>query len=204
MNRIAMTGAALAAGALLVLAAPLAASAHVTIDTQEAVAGSYTIVRLQVPNESATESTNRIELTIPADAQLGYVGYEPVPGWTAEIVKDGETATSVIWIADEGSEISDGQFQLFPVELGPLPDSGSVVLATEQTYTDGSVVSWSDTSEGAEHPAPVLSIVPAQGEAAAAAPAAPDVLARVLGIGALVLGVVGLVIALASRRSRTN
>ena len=52
---------ALGAGALLAIAAPLAASAHVTINPNAAEAGSYAVITVKVPNESATASTtNRI------------------------------------------------------------------------------------------------------------------------------------------------
>lgn len=211
-NRVTQAGAAIVAGAVIALAAPLVASAHVSIDIKQAVAGSYTTIRVQVPNESATEATGRIELTLPTDEPLGYVGYVPIAGWSTEIVKDGETPTAVIWTADAGSEITDGQLQLFPIVLGPIPDTGSIVLATDQTYTDGSVVSWSETEEGAEHPAPVLYINDAppaddHGGAVTAEPvstvtsSSPDVLARILGIGALVVGIVGLVFAFTTRRT---
>lgn len=216
MNRIAyratQAGAAIVAGAVIALAAPLVASAHVSIDIKQAVAGSYTTIRVQVPNESATEATGRIELTLPTDEPLGYVGYVPIAGWSTEIVKVGETPTAVIWTADAGSEITDGQLQLFPIVLGPIPDTGSIVLATDQTYTDGSVVSWSETEEGAEHPAPVLYINDAppaddHGGAVTAEPVStvtsnsPDVLARILAIGGLVVGIVGLVFAFTTRRT---
>lgn len=224
MNRIAKTGTAVIAGALIALAAPLAASAHVTIDTKQAAPGSYPTIQVQVPNESATEATNRVELTLPTDEPFGYVGYVPVAGWSTEVVKDGETPVAVVWTADAGSEITDGQVQRFPIVLGPIPDTGSIVLATDQTYTDGSVVSWSGTEEGAEHPAPVLYVndtPPADehggthddgdddghDDTVTAEPissvteSSTDVLARILGIGGLVVGIVGLVFAITTRRT---
>ena len=76
-------------------------------------------------------------------------------------------------------------------------------------------MSWSETGEDAEHPAPVLYVndAPAADEHDAAAvtrastmttrmpqPPRTDVLARVLGIGGLVVGIVGLVVAITARR----
>ncbi len=137
----------------------------------EAEPGSFSLITVKVPNESATESTTRVELTIPEDTPFGYVSYVPVPGWTTELVKTTlpepvetiygeitEAVTTVIWTAQPGSEITDGQMQLFPLSVGPVPDTGSIVLAADQTYSDGTVVSWSEEGEDAEHPAPVLYI----------------------------------------------
>ncbi|CAN5168174.1 YcnI family protein [soil metagenome] len=237
MNRFARVSVALAAGATLALAAPLAASAHVTIDDNTAAAGSFALITFKVPNESATESTAKVEVTLPSDTPLAYVSYVPVPGWTAELTTttldtpveaEGSTiteaVTKVTWTADPGSEITDGQLQLFPLSVGPIPDTGSIVLPVDQTYSDGTVVSWSETGEDAEHPAPVLyindapaadhhsdgdddhdttTIDVADPDAPASASSSDDVLARILGIGGLVLGAVGIVVGIAGRRKTT-
>jgi uncharacterized protein YcnI len=231
MNRFATTAVALAAGATLALAAPLAASAHVTLDVNTAKAGSFSLITFKVPNESATAGTTKVELTLPSDTPFAYVSYVPVPGWTTELTTTAldtpveaeggtitDAVTTVTWTADAGSEIAAGQLQLFPLSVGPVPDTGSVALPVEQTYSDGSVVNWSDTEEGAEHPAPVLYVNDAPvadhhddgdddgaaidvTDAAGSSPAASDdVLARVLGIGGLVLGAIGLVVAVTARR----
>jgi len=226
--------AALGAGLLLAVAVPLSASAHVTIDPGQAEPGSYTVVTVKVPNESDTASTNRVELSLPTDTPFTSVRYVPVPGWTAELVTSKlpkpvtvgestitEAITSVVWTAAPGSEIGAGQLQLFPLSLGPVPDTGSVSFPAAQGYTDGSTVDWDESGSDAEHPAPVLYIndAPAADHhggagdddamtAAAASETAPasteDVLARVLGIGGLVIGVIGIVLAVAARRTREN
>lgn len=219
MNRFARTAVALAAGTTLALAAPLAASAHVTLDGNTAAAGSFTLLTFKVPNESATESTTKVEVTLPSDTPFDYVSYVPVAGWTTELVRSGETVSAVTWTAEDGVGITDGQLVLFPLSVGPVPDTGSIALPVDQTYTDGTVVSWSETEEGAEHPAPVLYVNdapvadhhsdddPADGHSddatvtATESPAAgDDVLARGLGIGGLVLGAIGLVVGLTARR----
>jgi uncharacterized protein YcnI len=228
---------ALGAGALLAVAVPLAASAHVTINPSAAEAGGYSVITVKVPNESATATTTRVELSLPTDTPFTSVRYVPVAGWTAELVTEElpepvtvndteitEAITSVVWTADAGSEIADGQLQQFQLSLGPVPDVGSVILPTDQFYSDGSVVSWSDTDEDAELPAPVLYIndeaptdhhggaashtdsdaeatVVADSSSASAASAADDVLARILGLGGLVLGAAALVLAITARRS---
>ncbi len=231
MNRFAKTAVALAAGTTLALAAPLAASAHVTISSNQAAAGSYPLIDFKVPTESATATTTKIEVTLPEDTPFGSVSYVPVSGWTAELITstlstpittdDGtvtEAVTKVIWTAQPGSELTSAQYGVFPLSVGPVPDTGSIVLAVDQTYSDGSVVSWSDTGEDAEHPAPVLYVndaPPADHHGGAAedddhasaevvSAASDDVLARVLGIGGLVLGVIALVIVIAGRRTKVG
>jgi uncharacterized protein YcnI len=224
---------AIGAGTLLALAIPLAASAHVTINPSAAEAGSYSVITVKVPNESATASTTRIELSLPTDTPFTSVRYVPVAGWSAELVTEElpepvtvndteitEAITTVIWTADAGSEIADGQLQQFELSLGPVPDVGSVTLPTDQYYSDGSVVSWSETEEDAELPAPVLYIndeAPSDHHGGshddteatvaaepAAATSSDDVLARVLGLGGLVLGAIALVLAITARRSSTK
>lgn len=224
---------ALIAGAVIALAAPLAASAHVGIDPNQSDPGTYPLITFKVPTESATATTTKIELTLPQDTPFGFVSYTPVEGWTTELVKetlpepvvtdDGEVTeavTKVIWTAQPGSELTEEQYGLFPLVLGPVPDTGSVVLAVDQTYSDGTVVSWSETGADAEFPAPVLYVndvpesdhhagggaddehaeIVVDGDTAAAA--SGDTLARVLGIGGLVLGAVAVVIALTSHRKK--
>lgn len=231
----------IAGGSLaLALAAPLAASAHITLDDDTAAAGSYSLITFKVPNESATAATSTIAVTLPSDTPLAYVSYVPVAGWTTELVTTTlpdpvtigeseltEAVTQVVWTADSGSEIADGQLQLFPLSLGPIPDVGSLTLPVEQTYTDGTVVAWDETGDDAENPAPVLYVndTPvadhhggdtegdadadaehsegddsADAGAASAAGSSADVVARVLGGAGLVVGAGGLAFGLASRR----
>lgn len=171
MNTFTKAALTLAAGATLAIAAPLAAFAHVSIDPGQAEAGAYALITVKVPNESETEKTNRVELRLPTDTPFTSVRFVPVPGWDAELVRTElpepvmvgnseitEAVTSIIWTAQAGSELGDGALLLLPISLGPVPDVGSVVLTADQSYTDGSIVSWSGTEEGAEKPAPVLFI----------------------------------------------
>jgi uncharacterized protein YcnI len=215
------------AGILLALAVPLSASAHVTVTPGAAVAGSYTLLTVKVPNESATAATNRLELSIPAATPFSSVSYVPVPGWNTKLIrttlptpvtvndnKVTEAVTSVVWTAQAGSEIVAGQLQTFQLSVGPVPDTGSILLSAEQTYTDGTVVKWEDTAEGAEHPAPVLYIndaapASAHGGASVSADspdagsgASDDIVARMMGLGGLVLGAVAVVVAIAGARRK--
>jgi uncharacterized protein YcnI len=230
------TLAALGAGALLAVAAPLSASAHVTLQSNTAAAGSYTLLTFKVPNESADgATTDRIAITLPTDHPLVSASYVPVPGWTATattetlpkpVVRGDDTitraVTRVTWTAQPGHGIPTGALGLFQLSVGPVPSVGSIAFPADQTYSDGSVVSWNQKGAKAEHPAPVLYVndaPPASGATApspgvtatasqplASAPAAPDVIARVFGIAGLVVGAIGLVVGIAgmSARRRTR
>lgn len=213
MNKnILLAGCAIVAGAALALAVPLAASAHVTIGTNQADPGSYPVIDFRVPTESATATTIGIDITLPQDTPFGYVAYVPVAGWDVELVREGESVSHVVWSAQPGHEITAEQYGVFPVLLGGVPDTGSVLLAVSQTYSDGSVVDWADTGEDAEHPAPILYVndEPAADEHGAgisvAGESAPadDAVARGLGVGGLVVGAVAVVVALLGRRSRAT
>lgn len=231
MKRKTMSAVAVTAGLALALAAPLAASAHIVVDPAQAEPGSYAVITIRVPNESETAATTKVEVSLPVATPFASVRYVPVPGWTAELVRETlpepvstgeseitEAVTSIIWTAEPGSEIATGQLRLFPLSVGPVPDTGSIVMPAEQTYSDGTVVSWSETEEDAEYPAPVLYVNDEptsvhhgdeadadhdETKVSAGAPAdsgSTDVLARVLGIAGLVVGVVGLVLAFVARR----
>ncbi|GHD78226.1 uncharacterized protein YcnI [Salinibacterium amurskyense] len=241
MKNLTKVALALSAGAALAVAAPLAAMAHVTIDPGQSDAGSYALITVKVPNESDTEKTNRVQLNLPTDTPFTSVRFVPVPGWDAELVRSElpepvmigeseitEAVTSIVWTAQAGSEIGDGALLLLPISLGPVPDVGSVVLTADQTYTDGSVVSWNGTEEGAEKPAPILYVndapVDHHGDTATdddahgdsddhasedehsdeAAASSGDPVARGLGIAGLVAGLGALVAAFAFRRPATK
>jgi uncharacterized protein YcnI len=224
---------ALSAGALLALAVPLAASAHVTITPYSAEPGSYSLITLKVPNESGTASTVKVELDLPKDTPFTSVSYVPVAGWTAELVTETlpkpvkidnntltEAVTKIIWTADAGSGIQDGQLQLFPISVGAVPDTGKIVLTAIQTYSDGTIANWNETGADAEDPAPVLYVndAPVASHDAdaevttqtieesdhASSASSSDTVARVLGIGGLVVGAIGVVLAIVTMRRRAQ
>ncbi|MBS1908175.1 MAG: YcnI family protein [Actinobacteria bacterium] len=165
--------AGLAAGAALALAVPLAASAHVTATPDQAEAGSWTYVTFRVPNESATASTVKLDIHLPADTPFTSVSYQPPAGWTGTATKTtlpkpvkvegntiSEATTEVGFTADAGG-VAPGQFQTFTLSLGPVPDTGHIVIPVTQTYSDGKVVEWSATPEQVAkddtlEPAPVV------------------------------------------------
>lgn len=162
--------------ALVAIAAP--ASAHVTVNPKEATQGGYARVAFRVPNESDTDTTTKLEVQLPDDAPVASVSLMPVAGWTITTTKKkldkpldvhgspvSEVVSMITWTASEGAAIKPGEFQEFPVSLGPLPKADQMILKALQTYSDGTVVRWIDPpkTDGStvEHPAPVLKLVPA-------------------------------------------
>ena len=158
----------------LVIAGPLAADAHVRVDPKQAVAGADdTLLTFTVPTESGSAATTKVVIGLPTDTPFGDVAYQPVQGWSAQVVTgrlpkpariDGTTVTeaptSVIWTADAGTRLTGGQFQDFVLSVGPMPDTGQLRFPTTQIYSDGTVTHWSEptpaSGEEPGHPAPVL------------------------------------------------
>ncbi|MFF0816043.1 YcnI family protein [Rhodococcus sp. NPDC003318] len=159
---------ALGGFAALGLASP--AAAHVRVDSGEPVSqGGYGVVRLIVPTESDDASTVGVTVTIPDDVNLTSARTQPIPGWTATIESEpsgsGERVSRIAWRAtDPASGLKASEFGVFTLSAGPWPQNvDSVPLPSDQTYSDGSVVSWNEVAvdEGAEpeHPAPVVTLV---------------------------------------------
>ncbi|GAA4191598.1 hypothetical protein GCM10022288_22670 [Gryllotalpicola kribbensis] len=218
--------AALAAGGALAIAAPLAVSAHVRIDPDTAPAGGYSYVSFRVPTESATASTVGLTIQLPTDTPFTSVSYEAMPGWTAKVTTgtlpepvtiDGTSVTTAptsVTFTATGGGIAPGQFGVFTLSLGKVPDTGKVLLPATQRYSDGSVVKWDQptpaSGEEPEHPAPTLYIndaPPADAAGITTASPAPDAsapapdhagldtAALVVGFAGLVVGAAGLVVA---------
>ncbi len=174
-----MSGAAV--GTVLgVLSLVGTAQAHVTVNPVEAEQGGYARLAFRVPTESDTVSTTKVEVFLPTDQPIASVSVMPVPGWTATVTHsklakplttdDGDKVTEAVtkigWTASSAqSAIKPGQFQEFPVSLGPLPEVAAISFKALQTYSDGSVVRWIEqpTSGGSEpeHPAPTLTLTKA-------------------------------------------
>lgn len=224
-RRSATAAAVLALGvatAVLGFAAP--ASAHVTVNPQEATQGGYGRFAFRVPNESDTAATTKVEVVLPENAPVGSVATMPVAGWTVVVEKrkvdppvevHGSQLTEVVskltWTAAAGGGVKPGEFQEFPVSMGPLPTAERMVFKTLQTYSDGNVQRWIEEptpgGEEPESPAPVLTLA-AGAASPSAAPAAPvagadaadddpdgaddDGVATGLGIAGLVAGLAGL------------
>ncbi|WP_019874736.1 YcnI family protein [Sporichthya polymorpha] len=186
MRRV-LTTAALALAGLA--AAALPAAAHVTVQPGTAQQGGYATLTFKVPNERDDAGTTKLEVEFPADQPLASVSYQPKPGWTVAVEKAAtdqpltvhgeevsERVAKVTWTAAQGTRIAPGEFDVFPVSVGPLPTTDQMVFKALQTYEGGEVVRWiEEAAEGSteepEKPAPVLTLTPA---GSTGAPAAGD------------------------------
>ncbi|SCL59291.1 YcnI family protein [Micromonospora chersina] len=215
----ALTLAAVAT-AVLGLAGP--ASAHVTVNPTEARQGGYGRFAFRVPNESDTASTTKVEVNLPENAPVGSVSTMPVPGWTVTVEKRKvdppievhgsqltEAVSKLTWTAAPNGGVKPGEFQEFPVSMGPLPQADRMVFKVLQTYSDGNISRWIEEptpgGEEPENPAPVLTLTAATASASpvASAPAAAaddddddadTGTATAFGVAGLVAGLAGLVL----------
>ncbi len=198
------------------------ASAHVHVSSDDAVRGGMAVVTFEVPNESTKgAATTALTVNLP---NLTSVQAETKPGWTVKLDRDSAAGTvrSVTWTAAPNGGIPVDQFGLFRISV-KLPDADTVSFPATQTYADGSAVQWDQQPQpgGAEpsNPVPTLTLTegsmpPATHHAHPSSTTAPtstsatqkprataDNTARVLSGVALLLGAVGIGVALVVRRT---
>jgi len=198
------------------LALPVPAGAHVTVQPNEAPAQGLVVENVRVPNERDDASTSKVAVQLPDG--FAEVSIEPVPGWNAKAEKtrlaqpittdEGDRLTEqVSRITWTGGRIAPGEFQEFRVSV-QIPDKAGSTLTFKaiQTYDDGRVVRWIGP-EGSDSPAPQVKVTAAADEGSSAAsasdPSSSDDDSNTLAIIALVLGGLGVVLgggALLARR----
>ena len=162
--------------AVLLVLAP-AASAHVTVSSDDAAPGGFGKLTFRVPNESDTASTVAVRIQIPEEAAMGFLQAQPVPGWTVEMTRtqldeplevEGQRLTEYVSLVEfraEDGGIAPDRFEEFALSGGPFPDVETVSFPTIQVYSDGEEAAWIEpTVDGAEpeSPAPTLSLASAE------------------------------------------
>jgi uncharacterized protein YcnI len=185
------------------------------------VRGGEAILTFEVPSESDKGAlTTQFSVTLP---NVTSASTESMPGWTAKLDRDTAAGTtrSVTWTAAPNTGIAPDQFALFGMAV-TLPNTDTVTLPASQTYSDGTVVRWDQPplpgGSEPEHPVPTLTLTAAPPEGPAQSPSpsvsaspapapaqassrpAPDNTARWLGGVALVVGALGVGLALLMRR----
>ncbi|TFB75803.1 DUF1775 domain-containing protein [Cryobacterium glaciale] len=229
---------ALATGVLLALAAPLAASAHVSVTPDATGAGASTVLTFSTAHGCECSSTTTMTIDIPES--ITSVSPTVNPGWTVEKV-----AVDLATPIDDGhgNEITTRVGQITYSATTPLPDGFRDTFALSlqlpadaegetlefpvlQTCEMGET-NWNETTVDGEDepalPAPFVTVTAATGDAhghndagaetvathddaaavTATSASADDVLARVLGAGGLVVGAVGIVLAVTARRKQS-
>lgn len=159
-----------------VLALPSAASAHVTLEARQAVAGSTHKAVIRVPHGCEGSPTTAVRIRIP-DGALG-VKPQPKPGWTVSVVREKlpipvtdahgnqvtETVREVAW---SGGRLLDEHYDEFALRL-QLPATPNVTIhfPVVQQCEKG-VHRWIEIPEAGRsrsdyrEPAPELRLVPA-------------------------------------------
>jgi periplasmic copper chaperone A len=209
-----LTAAGIAGGVLLALAAPLAASAHVTVTPTSTAAGSYSVLTFAFGHGCDGSPTTALTIDIPESIMA--VSPTLHPNWTIEKVEGDDRIAQVIYTAI--TPIDDGFRDAIELSV-QLPQNAAgetLVFPVLQTCAEGET-NWNELAEeGAaepESPAPTILVTEAtradhdqtaETTDAAATTGSDDVIARVLGIGGLVVGVVGIVLALGARRRRSD
>ena len=215
---IILSTTAVGAGLLLAIAAPLSASAHVSVDASTTAAGSYSVLTFGVGHGCDGSPTTSLEITLPESIVAATATVNP--NWT--ISKTYAPLDEAIE-QEHGDALTERVATVVYTAVTPLAadQRDTVALSLLLAGEEGDVLEFPvlQTCEvgetnwtGDEVPAITLTAASADDDhhseaAGSSAPlvaaAEPDVLARVLGIGGLVVGAVGLVVGITARRAKS-
>jgi periplasmic copper chaperone A len=197
---------------VLALAVPASASAHVTLQPEEAAAGDFTVLDVRVPNERDDSATTKVGVQFPRG--FIFASYQPLAGWSVDmkmeklakpITSHGEEITEQVsqmtWSANSDKVgIQPGQFLDFPISVQIPGEAGdTLTFKAIQTYDNGEVVRWIGAPDS-EEPAPQVAVTEGSEEHGTAASSDSsdessddsDSASKGLGIVALILGALGL------------
>lgn len=197
----------------VMLATP--ALGHVTVQPNEALAGSFARFVVRVPNERADASTVKVEVEFP---ELLFVSFEDAPGWTRRVEmrelaeplesegeRVDESVGAVTW---EGGNIEPGEFAEFGFSARMSEQPHTLRFPALQTYDSGEVVRWIGPAD-ADEPAARLRVVDlgaeeGHGQLSVLASLKEErgefSRADVLGLVGIALGALALLVALLRRR----
>ena len=153
----------LAAAAFCLVVSLTVLDAHVVVTPRESTAGAEQIYTVRVPTEGTVSSTS-MELEIPAGMHVMQVASGD--GYTFDVKKDGNRIVSITW----KQEIKPKEFKRYTF-TAHNPQPGALQWKAHQTFADGSMIHWVG-ERGTKQPASVTAIVPKDGAAPAAKPAA--------------------------------
>jgi uncharacterized protein YcnI len=144
---------------LAVAAAALAfagtASAHARLSPAVSLSGELQLYSLAVPTEKADATTTKIVLTVPQGFSID--SFVPSPGWKRAEQQTGSGDNAVIQqVTWTGGDVPTGEDSLFQFLAQPATP-GTYTFHVQQTYSDGSIVNWSDPETGAD-PAPTIAV----------------------------------------------
>ena len=174
-----MLGRLLFCIALIAMAVPAAAVAHVTLQPGEWEPGAFATVVVRVPNERDDAETTTVTVQFPET--IPEARFKPHPTCEREVEREElaepieeltERIVSVTWTCDPPIP-ADG-FDEFGISLRVPEDAQpgeEILFPAVQTYSSGEEVGWVDPDPEADTPAPRLVVVEPEEEEAAAAPA---------------------------------
>jgi uncharacterized protein YcnI len=157
----------LVALAVLALALPTAARAHVTLSPAFLEFGTEATILFETPNERAGRATTSLSLEAPAGIELAEA--DPPTDWELDVTDGVATWT--------GGRIENEDVVSFPLDVTARTEAGLQVFRAVQGYDDGEVVRWEAT----------LTVLPASGDEAPS-----QRLGRALAAGAVGLAMIGL------------
>ncbi|MES1248808.1 MAG: DUF1775 domain-containing protein [Actinomycetota bacterium] len=175
----------IALGALVALAALFftgGAWAHAIVSPPVVLAQHDQVFTLAVPTEKDGATTTSVVLTTPAGFDID--SFVPSPGWKRSVAKNVVTWT--------GGAVPTGEDAAFSFVAG-TSGTGDYTFSVRQTYSDGSVVTWSGP-ESSDAPAPIVRAVSSFGGGT------PAITWLALGVG--VAGLVAAGVALLARGGR--
>ena len=152
----------------VVAASMLAANpalAHVTVQPNEAVVGSFSRFVVRVPNEQEEASTTKVMVNLPP---LAFTSFEPKEGWqrqteTVEFDQpitafDQEITEGIGTVTWSGGEIKPHEFVEFGFSARMPDEETTLTFEAIQTYDNGDVVRWVGAADS-EEPAAQLSVL---------------------------------------------
>jgi uncharacterized protein YcnI len=129
------------------------ASAHANLSPPLVLAGTTQLFTLSVPTEKEGVTTTQIELTPPEGFAID--SFVPAAGWKRTTDQAGSGEDVVIrkatWSGGKTPTDEDAVFQF----LATPDDAKTYSFKVRQTYSDGTVVDWTEPESG-EAPAPTI------------------------------------------------
>jgi len=178
-----------AAGGLAVAGS---AFAHANVSPAVVLAKNAQVFALAVPTEKENAFTTQVELTPPSGFSID--SFAPAPGWKRQEQTTGTGEETVVQkVTWTGGKVPTGEDAFFQF-LASTDAAKTYAFKVRQTYSDGSVVDWSGP-ESADTPAPSIEARSSLGGGGGS---------NTLAIIALALGVVALVVAVASLVARSG
>ncbi len=128
--------------------------AHAEISPKVSLSGELQLYSLTVPTEKSGLTTTKVVMTVPAG--FGIDSFVPPPaGWARQLQQSGSgnsaLITKVTWT---GGKTPTGEESLFQFLAQPASPK-TYAFAVQQTYSDGSIVSWTGPQASAA-PAPTI------------------------------------------------